>query len=59
LYRLRILLLLSVMLGGCDERDFPMSAWHDGGPDTILDGAMRVSTWTYQDERYPHSSIGS
>jgi hypothetical protein len=50
--RLGILLLLGAVLGSCNERDFRRSEWFDGGPDTILDGAMRISTWTSRDERY-------
>ena len=52
------LLLFALLVGGCDDvklpaaKDFRASRWYESGPDTFLDGAMRVSTSSYMDERY-------
>jgi hypothetical protein len=52
------LLLFAGLLSGCDAldvpavKDFRVSKWYESGPDTILDGAMRVSTSSHMDERY-------
>jgi hypothetical protein len=51
-------LLFALLVGGCDALDLPAakdfrgSDWYESGPDTLFDGAMRVSTWTHADERY-------
>jgi hypothetical protein len=51
-------LLFALLVSGCDDvslpstKDFRPSKWYESGPDTILDGAMRVSTSSFKDERY-------
>ena len=51
------LLLFALLVGGCDDvslpstKDFRPSKWYESGPDTILDGAMRVSILSFMDER--------